>query len=102
MATNDAEGLSRLYEARFAPSEVAAKDRVWTILCKDFFSRYVKPTDRVLDVAAGRCEFINHIECAEKYAFDANPDTARFATRDVELVIAECRDMSAWQAAICD
>ena len=102
MAANDAEGLARLYQARFAPSEVVAKDRVWTILCKDFFSRYVKPTDRVLDVAAGRCEFINHIECAEKYAFDANPDTARFAARDVELVIGDCRDMSALPAASFD
>jgi SAM-dependent methyltransferase len=102
MATNDAEGLSRLYQARFAPSEVAAKDRVWTVLCKDFFSRYVKPSDRVLDVAAGRCEFINHIECAEKYAYDANPDTARFAAHDVGLVVGDCRDMSALPAASFD
>jgi SAM-dependent methyltransferase len=102
MAANDAEGLARLYQARFAPSEIAAKDRVWTILCKDFFSRYVKPTDRVLDVAAGRCEFINHIECAEKYAYDANPDTARFAAHDVGLVVGDCRDMSALPVASFD
>ncbi len=102
MAANDAEELARLYQARFAPAEVAAKDRVWTILCKDFLSRFVKPTDRVLDVAAGYCEFINHIECAEKYAYDANPDTARFAARDVRLVTGDCRDMSALPVASFD
>jgi SAM-dependent methyltransferase len=99
---NDAEGLARLYQARFAPAEVAAKERVWAILCKDFFSRFVKPGDRVLDVAAGYCEFINNIECGEKYAYDANPDTARFAARGVKLVAGDCRDMSALPAAAFD
>jgi SAM-dependent methyltransferase len=95
MARSDAEGLARLYQARFGAAEVAAKDRVWNILCHDFFSRFVGPTDRVLDVAAGYCEFINHIECAEKFAYDANPDTARFAAPSVKFVIGDCRDMSA-------
>ncbi len=99
MAQGDSEGLARLYQTRFGPAEVAAKDRVWAILCLDFFSRFVKPTDRVLDVAAGYCEFINHIECGEKYAYDANPDTARFAAPGVKCVIGDCRDMSALPAA---
>jgi SAM-dependent methyltransferase len=92
---NPAGGLEQLYKARFASSDIEAKDRVWAILCKRFFSRYVKPTDRVLDIAAGYCEFINHIECAEKYAFDMNPDTTRFASPDVHLIVGDCRDMSA-------
>src|SRR5882762_6722540 len=71
---SDARQLARLYQARFSDTEIAAKDRVWKILCEDFFSRYVRRSDRVLDVAAGYCEFINHIECAYKVAFDANPD----------------------------
>jgi SAM-dependent methyltransferase len=88
-------GLSRLYRARFAASEIAEKDRVWAILCQSFFSRFVKPSDRVLDIAAGYCEFINNIDCAQKYAYDANPDTARFAAKDVTLVVGDCREMSA-------
>lgn len=99
MVEPDAEGLARLYQARFAPADAAAKERVWTILCRDWFARYVKPTDVVLDVAAGYCEFINHIECGEKWAYDANPDTARFAARNVKVVAGDCRDMSALPAA---
>ncbi len=95
MVQSDAEGLARLYQARFGTAEVAAKNRAWAVLCHDFFSRFVRPTDRVLDVAAGYCEFINHIECAEKYAYDANPDTARFAAAGVKFVIGDCLDMSA-------
>ena len=92
---DEARQLARLYQARFSDREVIAKDRVWTILCHDFFSRYVKPSDRVLDVAAGYCEFINHIECSTKVALDANPDIARYAAPDVTLVVGDCRDMSA-------
>jgi SAM-dependent methyltransferase len=102
MAQGDAEDLARLYQARFGAAEIAAKERVWIILCRDFFSRFVRPTDRVLDVGAGYCEFINHIECAEKYAYDANPDTARFAAPGVKYVIGDCRDMSALPAAAFD
>jgi ubiquinone/menaquinone biosynthesis C-methylase UbiE len=68
-----------LYEHRFDPAERAAKARVWSVLCEDFFQRWVRPTDTVLDLGAGLCEFINHIRCAAKYALDANPEIAALA-----------------------
>jgi len=40
MAENDHNGLAQLYQARYGPAEVAAKDRVCAILCKEFFSGY--------------------------------------------------------------
>lgn len=92
--TGDEPGLAQLYQNRFTASDIIAKERVWSVLCDDFFSRYVKPADRVLDLAAGYCEFINHINCAEKYAYDANPETSRFAARDVKIVVGDCRDLS--------
>src|SRR5215469_8045290 len=99
---NSSFGLARLYRARFAAVEIAEKDRVWATLCRDFFSRFVKSSDRVLDIAAGYCEFINHINCAQKYAYDANPDTAGFAAKDVTAVLGDCRDMSALPPASFD
>jgi SAM-dependent methyltransferase len=94
--------LARLYQARFSRAEVATKDRVWAILCGDFFNRFVRPSDRVLEIAAGYCEFINHIRCAEKYAYDANPDTASYAAQEVKVVVGDCRDMSALPSAYFD
>jgi SAM-dependent methyltransferase len=102
MADRVMTGLARLYRARFACADITAKDRVWKVLCARFFNHYVRPVDRVLDVAAGYCEFINHIHCGEKYAYDANPDTCRFAAPDVEVVVGDCRDMSALPAASFD
>ena len=99
---NEARQLTRLYQARFSDADVIVKDRVWTILCRNFFSRYVKPNDRVLDVAAGYCEFINHIECATKVALDANPDISRYAAPGVKVVVGDCRDMSGLPAGSFD
>jgi hypothetical protein len=66
------------------------------------FGRYVKPTDRVLDIAAGHCGFFNHIGFSEKYAYEANPDMARFTGRGVRLVTWDCRDKSALPRASFD
>jgi SAM-dependent methyltransferase len=87
--------LSRLYVTRFGPEERARKDRLWALLCRDFFQRYVRPTDTVLDLGAGYCEFVNHIRCARKIAVDLNEDTARYAAPDVTLVRAASTAMTA-------
>ena len=73
-----------LYAHRFDPSERAAKAKLWAVLCADFFQHYVRPSDAVLDLGAGFCEFINHIQCAKKYAVDGNPQIAELAAADVE------------------
>ena len=93
-ATAQGAGLARLYRARFSSTDIAKKEKVWAILCDDFFSRFVNPGDRVLEIAAGYCEFINHIKCGEKVAYDANPDTVAYAAKDVKVVIGDCRNMS--------
>ena len=72
-----------LYEHRFDAAERAAKARVWAVLCADFFQRWVRPSDAVLDLGAGFCEFINHIDCASKYALDSDPQIATIAAPGV-------------------
>lgn len=78
--------LSDLYSNRFNPTEQHRKDLLWQVLCKDFFQKYVRPDDRVIDLGAGYCEFINHIECGTKIAIDLNPDTPRYANPNVRVL----------------
>jgi SAM-dependent methyltransferase len=70
--------LSKLYSARFSRDEKERKDRIWRVLCRHFFQRYVEPESTVLDMGAGYCEFINHIVCRRRIAFDLDvfPDGA--------------------------
>jgi SAM-dependent methyltransferase len=55
-------------------------------LCESFFERYIAPTDTVLDLGAGRCEFINTVRAGRKIAVDPNPATAELANDDVEVL----------------
>jgi SAM-dependent methyltransferase len=53
------------------------RDRVWRVLCSDYFSRHIPRDCAVLDLGAGWGEFSRNIEAREKYAIDLNPETGR-------------------------
>lgn len=48
----------------------------------------------VLDIGAGYCEFINNIQCAQKYAIDLNEETPNFAHSDVKVFNCFSTDLS--------
>jgi SAM-dependent methyltransferase len=87
------DSLEALYQVRFSTAEARAKQRIWQILCRDFFQRYVDPQWTMLDLGAGYCEFINNINCARKIAVDLNPEVARFAQPGVEVLLARSDDL---------
>lgn len=89
MSTHTPEELQRMYGARFS-SNLEYRKQVWTVLVADTFSRYVQPTDAVLDLGCGYGEFINTIRCRKKFGMDLNPDTARFLASDVTFLQQDC------------
>ncbi|HEX6834333.1 MAG TPA: class I SAM-dependent methyltransferase [Rudaea sp.] len=94
--------LEKLYHQRFPDAELAQKHAIWKVLCGDFFQRYVKPEDTVVDVGAGYCEFINNIRAAHKIAVDLNPDVRRFAAPDVRVINQSCTAIRELEAASVD
>ena len=64
--------LQRIYAKRFSGLE-AYRNEVWRVLTAQYFSRWVRPSDSVLDLGCGYCEFINNIKAAKKFAMDLNP-----------------------------
>ncbi|MCV7098954.1 class I SAM-dependent methyltransferase [Mycobacterium palustre] len=77
--------LDRLYAARFHDEERESKAQLWRIICDAFFSEYVPQNGCVVDLGAGYCDFINNVQAKRRIAVDLNPDTTRFAARDVEV-----------------
>jgi SAM-dependent methyltransferase len=77
--------LRRTYDRRFKGLE-ARRKRVWDVLNRHFFQRWVRPGDAVLDVGAGYCEFINSISAGEKFALDLNPATPGHADASVTVL----------------
>jgi len=73
-----------IYADRF-DKDVDKRNIMWKILCKDYFQKFIKPTDTVLDLAAGYCEFINHIHCGKKIAVDLNRKTREKAAKGIKV-----------------
>ena len=91
----DDDNLSKIYDKRFGDPENVARNQLWQTLCDAWMQRYINQNDVVLDLAAGRCEFINHIICGRKIAVDLNTETASYANEDVEFVLASSHQMNA-------
>ncbi len=79
-------GLDRLYANRFSAADRRTKQRVWAVLCASFFQRYIARDAVLLDLGAGYCEFLRHIQAGRKLAVDLNPDTLHVAGADVEVL----------------
>ena len=77
--------LDQLYRHRFPADMIAQRSAVWKVLCRHWFANYIGGSDRVIEVAAGYCEFINNIEAGEKVAVDLNPETAQYAGPEVKV-----------------
>lgn len=78
-----------LYRRRFAEVSQERRAALWSVLCRVVLQRYVAPTDTVIDLGAGFCEFINAIECAHKVAVDANPAVRGHAAEGVNVVVGD-------------
>ena len=92
--------LDRLYSKRFESGTWQKRNSMWRILCEEFFNRYIKPTDDVLDLAAGYCDFINNIAApnsgqvrGRRIAVDLNPDVRTHAASFVEVHNTPAQDL---------
>lgn len=73
-----------IYADRF-DKDVEKRNVMWKILCRDYFQKFIKKDDVVIDLAAGYCEFINNITCGKKIAVDLNKKTKAMAAKDVTV-----------------
>jgi hypothetical protein len=83
--------LERLYEYRFRRVDQRARQAVWDPVAAFLFERMGQPR-RVLDPAAGRCEFINSIPAAERWAVDEVAHGEGVAHPDVRLIVSAIMD----------
>ncbi len=88
------ENIAGLYRVRFSEHEREKKDRVWKVLCEDFFQTYVDESSTILDIASGYGEFSRHIRAKRKIAIDLNPESKSFLSSDVEFHLTSADDLS--------
>jgi SAM-dependent methyltransferase len=81
--------LQRIYARRFQQSQRYRRG-VWRVLIDDFFQRYVRLTDTVLDLGAGYGEFIAQVACSKRFAMDLNPDVPERVGPGVTCLVQDC------------
>ena len=81
--------LTQIYEKRFSGHENYRK-LVWKILINDFFSKWIKSTDHVLDLGCGYGEFINNTKCEVRHAMDLNPKTRSLMDKEIIFHEQDC------------
>ena len=82
----------RLYEYRFRGIDQDARAAVWREIGPYVHARLGAP-DRVLDPAAGRCEFLNAIPAAERWGVDLVEYEERWADPGVTLVTGDAMEV---------
>ena len=87
--TESPSDLQKIYWARFSGQQ-AYRTQVWQVLTRDFFSRWIRLTDTVLDLGCGYGEFSNNIIAGKKYAMDLNPSAQSCLNPEVELLQQDC------------
>jgi Methyltransferase domain len=77
----------RLYEYRFRAVDQARRAAVWREIA-GYIYRHMGSPERVLDPGAGRCEFVNAVPAAERWAVDML-DCGQYAVSDVKVVYGD-------------
>jgi len=91
-----------LYAQRFQDRQNIKRKKIWGILCKYFFQKYISSQSIVMDIGAGNCEFINAIKANEKIAVDLNKSIYDHAAENVHVINDSFFNLSKYTDKRCD
>lgn len=91
---NHKNELTQIYEKRFSGHE-SYRNRIWKTLVNEFFYKWIRSTDHILDLGCGYGEFINHTKCEVRHAMDLNPKTRSLL--DKNIIFHEQNCSNSWK-----
>ncbi len=94
--------IAKIYQARFAQSDLERRNAVWTVLCRHYFNARMPENAAVLELGCGYGEFINNIAASRKFAVDLNPDAARYVAPDVTFFNIAATDLASVGREVAD
>jgi SAM-dependent methyltransferase len=83
----------RIYKYRFDGVDTKKKLLTWGLLAQFLYKKLGKPA-RILDPAAGLCEFINAVPSEERWAIDMNDEfVSKFIDQKVKKIIGNSMEV---------
>lgn len=83
--------IEKIYEYRFQGIPQEKRVAVWRYISSWVMKQLGNP-HKVLEVGAGRCEFINQCGAEERWALDLDPNTKKYAASGVKVLIGKLQD----------
>jgi dolichol-phosphate mannosyltransferase len=90
---NGPDRLQRLYRHRFDDASREAKKRIWRVLVRSFFQKYVSSSAAVLDLGCGFGEFLNPLRCGKRTGVDLNPEAPKYLESGIEFHAGDVRNL---------
>jgi hypothetical protein len=81
----------RLYEYRFRDIDQGARAAVWKPIARFIYEQLGRP-ERILDPAAGRCEFLNAVPSPERWGVDMTDYEDARARPNTKMIVADIMD----------
>src|SRR5688572_19929723 len=78
--------MSDYHEAHFQPDPY--RTTVWQVIA-GHLAPWVSPDASVVEIGAGYCDWINHVQAARRLAVDIWPGVARFAAPGVDTALLD-------------
>ena len=75
--------ISELYKLRYSDTNLAKKNKIWKLICSNFFQKYIPHKNIILELASGHGEFINNIKGSKKISIDINKDVKNYLDSNV-------------------
>ncbi len=77
------------------------RDAIWAVITK-YLQRFIPPDAVILELGAGYCSFINHVEAKEKHALDKSEIIKDYADKSVKTHIQDCSQLNNFKTASFD
>lgn len=94
---NDPKDLQRLYDHRFDEQSREGRKRLWGVLVRSCFQKWIPSSATVLDLGCGFGEFLNQVRCARRIGVDLNPESAKHLEAGIEFHAGDVRNLEKLQ-----
>jgi SAM-dependent methyltransferase len=86
--------IDELYAQRFSAEDLDRREALWSVLARQFFSRYLPADGTAIDVGAGDGLFLRHLPAGRRIAVDPNPRIPGLEGTGIELRVAPAHDFA--------
>lgn len=77
------------------------RDAIWAVIV-EYLQRFIPPNATVLELGAGYCSFINHVQAAQKHALDQSDIIEQYADASVTTHILDCSHLQVFETSMFD